>query len=84
MKLNYLQLKIIVILAMTVNHVVVKAAFIVLLLFMSMDWGVFIVIFSLVFAYYPKDRQQQVITYTIQQWAYYCSMMWGGYMPYQP
>ena len=48
-------------------HIVVKAAVIVLLLFMSMfmDWGVFIVIFSLVFAYYRNDRQQQVVAYTM-------------------
>ena len=48
-------------------HVMVKSAVITLLLFMSMlmDWGVFIVIFSLIFAYYRKDRQQQVIAYSI-------------------
>ena len=48
-------------------HVMVKAAVITFLLFMSMFmyWGVFIVIFSLVFAYYRNDRRQQVIAYTI-------------------
>lgn len=48
-------------------HVLVKSMMLCALLFFAsfMDWGVFIILFTLVFARYRANRQQQLIAYTI-------------------
>lgn len=51
----------------TTLHDLIKILMIILLLFFSMfmDWGIFIICFTLVFAKYRANRNQQMIAYTI-------------------
>ena len=48
-------------------HILVKSTMLCALLFFSsfMDWGIFIIVFTLIFARYRNNRQQQIIAYTI-------------------